>query len=369
MVNERLNDAENAAGLNQGRARPTPAPPHKEKRAIGEPVIQYAKTSDGVNIAYFSIGTGAPLVYVPPGGNAGQAWRQPEVRSWSERLAAGRRVIRLDYRGIGLSDRGWKFDPELTARDIEAVAAKEGLNRFALFGGLHTSATAIFYAHKHPDTVSHLLLWCPFSNTREYIESSPALRAALAAGEQDWRTLSELIGLQAAGWADADQAGRFAAYLRAGADADQYLLGEFDVRPQLSQLTAPVLVLHRREVAFPTVEVARQVALSVTDPRFVLLEGSALLPFFGDTESVLAAIDEFLAGANEPVRPAGLTARELEILALLAGGSSNETIARALSISTRTVERHIGNIYRKIDVHNRAEATAYAFRHGIVPTS
>ena len=333
-----------------------------------EPRIQYAKTSDGANIAYFSIGAGVPLVYVPPGGNAGQAWQQPEVRSWSERLAVGRRVIRLDYRGIGLSDRGWKFDPGLTARDIEAVAAKEGLKRFALFGGLHTAATAIFYAHKHPDAVSHLLLWCPFSNTREYIESSPALRAALAAGEHDWQTLSELIGLQAAGWADADQAGRFAAYLRAGADADQYLLGDFDVRPQLSQLTAPVLVLHRREVAFPTVEVARQVALNAAGARFVLLEGSALLPFFGDTESVLIAIDEFLA-ANQPVRPAGLTERELEILALLASGSSNETIARALSISTRTVERHVGNIYRKIDVHNRAEATAYAFRHEIVPTS
>jgi DNA-binding NarL/FixJ family response regulator len=60
-----------------------------------------------------------------------------------------------------------------------------------------------------------------------------------------------------------------------------------------------------------------------------------------------------------------LTAREVTILELLAGGGSNQEIADALSISTRTVERHIGNVYLKIGAHNRAEATAYAFRQGI----
>lgn len=334
-----------------------------------EPVIQYARTSDNVNIAYFCIGSGAPLVYIPPGGNAGQAWQQPEVRSWSERLAAERRLIRLDYRGIGLSDRGWKFDPELAARDVEAVAAKEGLTRFALFGGLHTAATAIFYAHEHPEAVSHLLLWCPYADSREFIESSPAARAAIAAGQQDWETLSEIIGLQAAGWADASQARRFAAYLRAGADPDQYLGTDFDLRAQVTRLTMPVLVLHRREVAFPAVEVVRKVASNVAAARFVLLEGSELLPFFGDTESVLKAIREFLAEPDTKDRPDGLTQRELEILALLAGGSSNATIAQSLTISTRTVERHIENIYLKIGAHNRAEATAYAFRNALLSPS
>jgi DNA-binding NarL/FixJ family response regulator len=52
-------------------------------------------------------------------------------------------------------------------------------------------------------------------------------------------------------------------------------------------------------------------------------------------------------------------------LAVLANGASNDEIARALSISRRTVERHIGNIYLKIGAHNRAEATAYAYKRGI----
>jgi DNA-binding CsgD family transcriptional regulator len=127
----------------------------------------------------------------------------------------------------------------------------------------------------------------------------------------------------------------------------------------------PVLVLYRRDVPFPTVEVARQVASGTPGARFVVLEGSELLPLFGDTEPVLRAINGFLAEADREAGRHGLTARELEVLTLLASGRSNEAISRVLSISTRTVERHIGNIYRKIDARNRAEATAYAFRAGI----
>ena len=334
-----------------------------------DPIIQYAKTKDGVSIAYFSVGEGTPLVYVPPGGNAGQAWQEPEVRSWTERLAAGNRVVRLDYRGLGLSDRDWKFDPELTSFDIEAVVAKEGLRRFAILACLHTASTAIVYASNHPEHVSHVVLWSPYTSVSEVLEASPVLRALVAAGEQDWQTLSSLIGLQSAGWTDTDQALRFAAYLRAGADARHYLYEDFDVRPFLERLSAPVLVLHRREAPFPTVEIARRVASTAPNGRFVLLEGSALMPFFGDSEPGLAAMSAFLAETSDQARPDGLTERELEILALLAGGASNEGIARSLTISTRTVERHIGNIYVKIGAHNRAEATAYAFRHAIVPST
>ena len=66
-----------------------------------------------------------------------------------------------------------------------------------------------------------------------------------------------------------------------------------------------------------------------------------------------------------PAYPAGLTAREVEVLRLVAAGRSNRAIAAALSLSVRTVERHIANILRKIDAHSKAEATAYAFRHGL----
>jgi len=61
-----------------------------------------------------------------------------------------------------------------------------------------------------------------------------------------------------------------------------------------------------------------------------------------------------------------LTARETEILQYIVAGASNRQIAAALFLSARTVERHIANIYLKINAHSRAQATCFAFRHGLV---
>lgn len=78
-------------------------------------------------------------------------------------------------------------------------------------------------------------------------------------------------------------------------------------------------------------------------------------------------IDEVLAGEertqSQPVVPHGLSPRELEVLRLIAAGRSNREMADALYLSQRTVERHIANLYLKIDAHSRTEATAYARRH------
>jgi DNA-binding NarL/FixJ family response regulator len=69
-----------------------------------------------------------------------------------------------------------------------------------------------------------------------------------------------------------------------------------------------------------------------------------------------------------PFEPTGLTAREIEVLRLIAAGKNNQQIAEELVLSIRTVERHLSNIYAKIGVYGstaRAAATAYAFSHGL----
>ncbi len=66
------------------------------------------------------------------------------------------------------------------------------------------------------------------------------------------------------------------------------------------------------------------------------------------------------SGQSLPTYPAGLTQREVEVLRYIAAGISNRQIADALFLSPRTVERHIANIYLKIDAHSKAEATAFA---------
>jgi DNA-binding NarL/FixJ family response regulator len=73
-----------------------------------------------------------------------------------------------------------------------------------------------------------------------------------------------------------------------------------------------------------------------------------------------------IARRPDETRGAGLSPREIEILALVVEGRSNKAIALHLFLSVRTVERHINNIYRKIDARNRAEATAFALRHHLI---
>jgi pimeloyl-ACP methyl ester carboxylesterase/DNA-binding CsgD family transcriptional regulator len=327
-----------------------------------EPVIRYAKTSDGVNIAYYSIGEGPPLVYANPGSHLEEEWRHDEQRSWFEQLAAHYRLIRFDLRGSGLSDRTPSYTADQATLDIECVVGQERLKRFALFGLLSSAAISVLYACRHPEQISHLVLWSPYARYRDFLESSPQLRALRPAAAIDWRTYTEFLAEFLTGRENLEQALRFATYLREIWTLDEYLrfmaaFAEMDLTEKLQELTMPVLVVRRRGAAFPTTEVARRVATDVPGARLAVLEGTAVSPFVGDTRDGLAAIREFLSEVTEP-RPGGLTEREVEILALLAGGASNEGIARSLSISSRTVERHIGNVYLKIGAHNRAEATA-----------
>jgi ATP/maltotriose-dependent transcriptional regulator MalT len=72
-------------------------------------------------------------------------------------------------------------------------------------------------------------------------------------------------------------------------------------------------------------------------------------------------------GTATPGYPDGLSEREVEVLKLIAGGKSNREIADHLFVSARTVERHIANIYGKIELHSRTQATAYAFAHDLLP--
>lgn len=84
---------------------------------------------------------------------------------------------------------------------------------------------------------------------------------------------------------------------------------------------------------------------------------------------VASLVREF-TGATMPPAPgeeadARLTPRETEVIRLIAAGRSNREIAADLVLSERTVVRHIANIYAKIGGHGRADATAYAYRHGL----
>jgi len=144
-----------------------------------EPRIQYAKTADGVSIAFWTLGEGMPLVIMPPSVLASHVqleWQWPEWRRWYEGLARRRKVVRYDGRGGGLSDRDVAdFSLEARVLDLEAVVDRLGLERFVLLAAGTVGPTAIAYAVRHPPRVSHLLLWCAYARL---LDIAAAVRAA-----------------------------------------------------------------------------------------------------------------------------------------------------------------------------------------------
>ena len=99
-----------------------------------EPQIRYCTTSDGVNIAYYAIGSGPPLVMmILPTSNVQYEWGRPEMRATFEAIAGVATLVRYDHRGFGLSDKyEHEYTTEALVRDLEAVVDKLDLQRFFL---------------------------------------------------------------------------------------------------------------------------------------------------------------------------------------------------------------------------------------------
>ena len=125
------------------------------------PQIQYATTSDGVNIAYWTLGEGIPLVMMPGPlmSHIQFEWEAPATRQNYQRMAENRQIVRFDCRGAGLSDRSiTDYSIEALVMDLETVVDRLDLEQFNLFGMSRAGMVAVSYAAKHPDRVSNLLL-------------------------------------------------------------------------------------------------------------------------------------------------------------------------------------------------------------------
>jgi DNA-binding CsgD family transcriptional regulator len=152
---------------------------------------------------------------------------------------------------------------------------------------------------------------------------------------------------------------------------------QWDIRATLSSLQVPTLVAARRTPTMNLEAAGKEVASLVPNARFVLFDDAAGGRYTNDgtTPGLVHAIDDFLASLpgtrldqtvpdGRPIAD-GLSAREAEVLRLLASGKSNAQIAEALVISPNTVNRHVSNIYAKTGAANRAEAASYATRNGL----
>ena len=269
---------------------------------MAEPRIQYAMTSDGVNIAYSAGGRGTPLIHTPnpPVGHLTWEWRMPEYREWYERLASRWRLIRYDGRGAGLSDRDLKsYTLDELVLDLEAVADSLTAERFVLFAQFHCGPPAIAYAHRHPDRVSHLILWQTYSRVSDYT-SQRRVQATRAIVPKDWQTYTETFAHSVFGWEDGSKARQFARYIRESIKHSDFQVAldgtnTLDVSGILGDITVPTLILHRQEVTWVPIELSRDLARQIPGSRLALLPGGELPPQYGETEPIVEAIESFIA--------------------------------------------------------------------------
>jgi len=351
-----------------------------------EQSIRFTRSHDGTTIAYARSGSGPPLVRAANWlTHLEFDWESPVWRHWLRELSRHHTLIRYDERGCGLSDREVEdLSFESWVADLEAVVDAAGLDRFPLFGMSQGGPVGIAYAARHPERVSHLILYGSYMVGWKH-RASPDFR----------RREEALLQLMADGWGRDNPAFRqvfTSMFIPDGSDEQvrwfndlqrettsphiavrlEREFGEIDVRGLLEDLRCPVLVLHARDDEVIPFRAGRKLAAGIPDARFVALDGEnhvlledepAWSRFLEETRSFLQIPEE--EGGREPAYLDRLTDRERQVLDLVAAGLSNAAIAAELSIATKTVKNHVSRVYRKMNAASRAEAIVAAREAGL----
>ena len=343
---------------------------------------RFCKSPDGVGLAYAIDGDGPPLVKASNWMTHLDYERQSPVwRHWVRELSRGHTLVRYDERGCGLSDRRFAGTPSLDTyvADLASVVDAAGLERFALLALSGGGPTAIEYAARNPERVTRLVLYGTWARGRDLRDGAQV---------EESRLLGELIRL---GWGGTVPAFRqvFSSLYIPSAGEEQKRWydqlqqvsstgemaatlwrsrGRTDVSETARRIAQPALVLHARNDRAVPYEEGRRLASLLPDARFVTLEGDNHVLQEGEPawEAFLSHVRPFLAG-DERARPtpadiSELSERELEVLELVAAGLSNDEIGERLFLSTRTVERHLSNVYAKLRLSGKAARAAAAAR-------
>ncbi len=273
--------------------------------------IRFCKTDDGVRIAYASVGDGPPLVKTANWLNHLEYdWESPATSHFFHALARGRRLVRYDARGNGLSD--WNvtdFSVDRQVKDLETVVAAAKLDRFPLFGLSQGCAIAVQYAALHPEKVTKLILFGGYARgwrvggTPERIRQTEAMVTLTRGGwGQDNPAFRQIFTSLFMPDAPPDTQHWFNELQRKTTSPENAAslietLGDYDVSDHLAKVKAPTLVLHARGDLRVPLSFGRELAAGIPDARFQMLESNNHLMPENDPAWPVCwkAIDAFLA--------------------------------------------------------------------------
>ena len=297
---------------------PALAAPHDEP--VSRPQTSYA-WNDGTALAYQVVGASGPDLLLMPGSvsHLEVLWDEPRVHRFLTRLAGFCRLIIMDPRGLGLSDRLTE-SPTLQDRvdDLLSVLDAAESERATLFGNADSGPPCIAATVSHPDRVDGLILCGTYAKAswsgdypwgwtdEEFADFGRSVRDGWGKTEGMERVAPSMAGDQAfLQWS--------ATLMRLGASPRAVLLlGEMtmavDVRPLLPQIAVPTLVMHRIGERINQVDHGRYLADRIPGARWVELPGDDFLLWAGDTDVIADEVEEFLTGRRGGAEPTRVVA-------------------------------------------------------------
>jgi pimeloyl-ACP methyl ester carboxylesterase len=314
--------------------------------------IRFCTSADGARIAFATVGGGPPLVKAANWLNHLEFdWNSPVWRHWLRELGRDHTLVRYDERGCGLSDwSAGEMSVEAWVRDLEAVADALELERFPLLGISQGAPIAIAFAVRHPERVSHLILYGGYLRGRlhrgltpkEMEERELMLHMVRVGWGQDHPAFRQVFTTLFIPDADREQTDWFNELQRVSATPENAarMLEAFDridVRGIASQVRAPTLVLHAKgDLRVPFAE-GRLIATTIPGSRFVpldsrnhlLLEGEPAWPRFLSTVREFLGVPAERSGVRLPLTPE--RRRQVEVLFDDVADLAPEARAAALS--------------------------------------
>jgi pimeloyl-ACP methyl ester carboxylesterase/class 3 adenylate cyclase len=279
------------------------------------PETRYAKTADGVHVAYQVLGTGpVDMVFVMGWvTNIEVMWEEPAFARFLERLSTFCRLILFDKRGVGLSDRVPDDRlPNLETRmdDVRAVMDAVGSERAVVFGVSEGGPMSMLFAATYPERTVALAL---YGTAADFTTRQPAYKednaAYLARMERLWGT-EEFAAHEIREWAapgyetDERLIAWLATYMRRSASpgaavALERMNREINAEHALASIHVPTLSIARTDDRDFPVEDSRNTAARILGARFVELPGNVHFPWVGEQDAILDEIERFVVGAEE----------------------------------------------------------------------